>query len=252
MNWKLYEGDCLEIMPLEIEDRSIDMILCDPPYGVTNNEKDSIIDINRMWKEYERIIKDNGAILIFAQGRFFIKIVNSNLKLFRYDLIWDKILPTGFLNANRMPLRSHEQIAVFYENLPTFNPQYTKGNPLHGKGTAYKNKELKNQNYGDFDKTEDLRKGSTQKYPKSIIKFEKPHPSLSLHPTQKPVEICEYLVRTYTNAEDLVLDNCAGSGTTGVACWNSSRNTILIEKEPEYCQVIKDRMVEVTSQKKLY
>src|SRR5574344_1026981 len=143
----LRQGDCLEVMK-DIPDKSIDMILCDLPYGVTNNKKDVIIPFNLLWEQYERIIKDNGAIVLFGQGTFYIDLVSSNRKLFRYDLVWNKVLTSGFLNAKRIPLRKHEQIAVFYKKMPTYNPQFTKGKPLHGMGTAYKNKELKNQNYG--------------------------------------------------------------------------------------------------------
>lgn len=232
-NINLYQGDCLEEMK-EIKDKSIDMILCDLPYGITQNKLDIIIPFEPLWKQYERIIKDNGAIILFAQGVFYIDLVNSNRKLFRYDLVWDKCLVSGFLNAKKMPLRQHEQIAVFYKKLPTYNPQFTQGKPLHSKGIAYTNKEIKNQNYGKFNITDDIRAGSTQKYPTSIIKFQKPHPSITIHRTQKPIELLEYLIKTYTNENDLVLDNCMGSGSTGVACKNLNRNFIGIELDENY------------------
>ena len=240
-NINLYQGDCLEIMK-EIKDKSIDMILCDLPYGITQNKSDIIIPFEPLWKQYERIIKDNGAIILFAQGVFYIDLVNSNRKLFRYDLVWDKCLVSGFLNAKRMPLRQHEQIAVFYKKLPTYNPQFTQGKPLHSKGIAYTNKEIKNQNYGKFNITDDIRAGSTQKYPTSIIKFQKPHPSITIHRTQKPVELLEYLIKTYTNENDLVLDNCMGSGSTGVACKNLNRNFIGIELDENYFNIAKERI----------
>ena len=240
-NINLYQGDCLEIMK-EIKDKSIDMILCDLPYGTTQNKSDIIIPFEPLWKQYERTIKDNGAIILFAQGVFYIDLVNSNRKLFRYDLVWDKCLVSGFLNAKRMPLRQHEQIAVFYKKLPTYNPQFTQGKPLHSKGIAYTNKEIKNQNYGKFNITDDIRAGSTQKYPTSIIKFQKPHPSITIHRTQKPVELLEYLIKTYTKENDLVLDNCMGSGSTGVACKNLNRNFIGIELDENYFNIAKERI----------
>lgn len=240
-NINLYQGDCLEIMK-EIKDKSIDMILCDLPYGTTQNKSDIIIPFEPLWKQYERTIKDNGAIILFAQGVFYIDLVNSNRKLFRYDLVWDKCLVSGFLNAKRMPLRQHEQIAVFYKKLPTYNPQFTQGKPLHSKGIAYTNKEIKNQNYGKFNITDDIRAGSTQKYPTSIIKFQKPHPSITIHRTQKPIELLEYLIKTYTNENDLVLDNCMGSGSTGVACKNLNRNFIGIELDENYFNIAKERI----------
>ena len=162
MKIDLYQGDCLKVMK-QIPDKSVDMILCDLPYGTTACKWDTVIPFEPLWKEYNRIIKDNGCIALFAQGIFYVDLVNSNRKMFRYDLIWDKVLTSGFLNAKRMPLRQHEQIAIFYKNLPTYNPQFSKGKPLHGKGTSYMNKELKNQNYGKFHQKEDLRNGSTEK-----------------------------------------------------------------------------------------
>lgn len=194
----LYNGDCLEIMK-DIQNKSIDMILCDLPYGVTQHKSDIVIPFDKLWEQYKRIIKPNGAILLFGQGLFYIDLVNSNRKMFRYDFVWDKQLKSGFLNAKRMPLRQHEQIAVFYDKLPTYNPQFVEGKPLHSKGHAYKTKEHKNQNYGQFDVTDDSRAGSTQKYPSSILSFSKPHPSVAKHRTEKPVDLLENLILTYTN-----------------------------------------------------
>lgn len=231
---KLICGDCLEKMKL-ISDKSIDLILCDLPYGITKNKKDIRIPFDKLWQQYERIIKDNGAILLFGQGKFYVDLVNSNHKLFRYDLVWDKVLKTGFLNANRMPLRQHELIAVFYKKLPTYNPQFNKGNPLHGTGSACKIKNNKNQNYGKFNQLENNRKGSTDKYPVSILKFSKTHSSKALHATEKPIALLEYLIKTYTVEGDTVLDNCMGSCSTGKACKNLNRNFIGIDiDEKEY------------------
>ena len=235
------QGDCLELMK-DIPDKSIDMILCDLPYGTTQNKSDIIIPFDKLWNSYERIIKDNGAIVLFAQGVFYVDLVNSNRKLFRYDLIWDKVLTSGFLNAKRMPLRQHEQIAVFYKKLPKYNPQFTSGKPLHSKGKTYKDKPIVNQNYGVFHTTDDSRAGSTKKYPTSILKFQKPHPSISVHRTQKSVELLKWLINTYTNEGETVLDNCMGSGSTGVACINTNRNFIGYELDEHYFQIAKERL----------
>lgn len=234
-------GDCLELMK-DIPNKSIDMILCDLPYGITQNKKDIRLPFNLLWEQYERIIKDNGAILLFAQGKFYIDLVNSNVKLFKYDLIWNKVLTSGFLNAKKQPLRQHEQIAVFYKKQPTYNPIFTQGKPLHGKGKSYKNKDFINNNYGKFNQLEDTRKGSTEKYPTSILKFSKVHPSKSLHPTEKSIELLEYLIKTYTNTGDIVLDNCMGSGSTGIACINTNRNFIGIEIDKKYFEIAKNRI----------
>ena len=241
MSIQLYNGDCLDIMN-KIPNKSIDMILCDLPYGLTNNKLDIVIPFDKLWNQYDRVIKDNGCIALFSQGLFYIDLVNSKRSIFRYDLIWDKVLTSGFLNAKRMPLRQHEQIAIFYKKLPTYNPQFREGKPLHSKGIRYKSKEPKNQNYGHFNITDDSRKGSTNKYPTSILKFSKPHPSVAKHRTEKSIECLEYLIKTYTNENDTVLDNCMGSGTTGIACVNTKRNFIGIELEKKYFDIAKDRI----------
>ena len=240
---QIKQGDCLELMK-EIPDKSIDMILCDLPYGTTQNKSDIIIPFDKLWNSYERIIKDNGAIVLFAQGVFYVDLINSNRKLFRYDLIWDKVLTSGFLNAKRMPLRQHEQIAVFYKKLPKYNPQFTSGKPLHSKGKTYKDKPIVNQNYGVFHTADDSRAGSTEKYPTSILKFQKPHPSISVHRTQKSVELLEWLINTYTDEGETVLDNCMGSGSTGVACVNTNRNFIGYELDEKYFEIAEKRINE--------
>ena len=237
---RLLHGDCLELMK-QIPDGSIDMVLCDLPYGKTRNEADKPLPFNPLWEQYRRIVKENGAILLFAQGTFFVDLVNSNRRMYRYDLVWDKQLKSGFLNTKRMPLRQHEQIAVFYKKLPVYNPQFSQGKPLHSKGFLYKNKELKNQNYGKFDATDDNRAGSTEKYPASILTFAKPHPSVALHRTEKPVALLEYLINTYTDEGDVVLDNCMGSGSTCVAAMNTNRNFIGIELDEYYFNIAIER-----------
>lgn len=241
MIYNLYYGDCLEIMP-QIPDKSIDMILCDLPYGTTQNAEDKRIDFYPLWDNYCRVIKDNGAILLFGQGIFFVDLVNSNRAMYRYDLVWDKVLTSGFLNAKRMPLRQHEQIAVFYKKLPTYNPQFHKGKPLHGRGRAYLTKDIINNNYGKFGIIDDCRKGSMEKYPTSVLTFSKPHPSQAMHRTEKPIELLEYLIKTYTNENDLVLDNCMGAGSTGIAALNTKRRFIGIEKSKDYYEIAKNRI----------
>lgn len=215
------------------------MILCDLPYGITKNKDDVRLPFPELWTQYERIIKDNGCIALFGQGLFFVDLVNSNRRLFRYDLVWDKVLVSGFLNAKRAPLRRHEQIAIFYKKQPTYNPQMHEGKPLHGKGLMFERKLPTNRNYGIFGATEDVRKGSTEKYPTSILTFPKPHPSIAQHPTQKSIECCEWLIKTYTNEGDLVLDSCMGVGTTGIACKNISRGFVGIEIKKKYYDIAK-------------
>lgn len=220
------------------------MIACDLPYGVTQNKLDIIIPFEPLWSEYKRIIKERGCIALFAQGVFFVELVQSNRKMFRYDLVWDKVLTTGFLNAGRMPLRQHEQIAIFYKKLPEYHPQFTEGKPLHSKGFSYMDKEHKNNNYGQFHMTDDSRKGSTEKYPTSIIRVPKPHPSIALHRTEKPVELLKWLILTYSNKGDTIKDNCMGAGGCGVACAKTGRKFIGIEKDPGYFEIAKNRIEE--------
>ena len=237
----LRQGDCLELMK-DIPNKSIDMILADLPYGTTRNKWDSVIPLDGLWKQYKRIIKDNGAIVLFGQGKFTAKMMLSEPKLHRYNLIWDKVLSSGFLNANRMPLRSHEDIMVFYKRLPQYNPQKTKGKPNNSKG---KPKQNENNNYGHFEFVDNKDELGGMKHPKSIVIFEKPHPSITIHPTQKPVELLEYLIKTYTNEGEVVLDNTMGSGSTGVACINTNRNFIGIELDENYFEIAKKRIEEV-------
>lgn len=237
---KCYLGDCLEVMK-DIDDKSVDMILCDLPYGVINKDKnkwDTVIPFILLWEIYERIIKENGAIILFASGMFTADIMTSNKKIWKYNLIWKKGDRTsGFLNANRMPMRNHEDICVFYKKQPIYNPQFEYGyKPSHKKGNPLKET---NNCYGDF-KFKETRDYGDIKFPKSVLNFDKEHPPI--HPTQKPVLLCEYLIKTYTNENDIVLDNCMGSGTTAIACINTKRNWIGMEKEPKYFDIIKDRV----------
>ena len=227
-------GDCLEVMK-DIEDKSIDMILCDLPYGQTQNSWDSIIPLDRLWEQYKRITKENAAIVLTASQPFTSILVCSNLKMFKYEYIWQKDKASGHLNANKMPLKAHESVLVFYRSLSTYNPQKFKGTPCHSKGNAI-GKINKTSNYGKFTNVETL---GDMKFPQSIIKFNKDN---GLHPTQKPVALFEYLIKTYTNEDDIVLDNCCGSGTTAVACMNTKRHFICIEKEKKWYDIAHARM----------
>lgn len=228
------QGDCLELMK-DIPDESIDMILCDLPYGTTKNKWDSVIPLNKLWKSYERIIKDNGAIVLFSQMPFSAELVHSNLKLFKYEWIWQKDNGTGFLNAKKMPLKIHENILVFYKKLPLYNPQMRTG------FKPYKCKQGRHStNYGAYEQGH-ITESNGERYPIDIIKFKK---DSGLHPTQKPVELLEYLIKTYTNENETVLDNCMGSGSTGVACVNTNRNFIGYELDEKYFEIAGKRINE--------
>ena len=228
---KLYNGDCLELMK-EIPDKSIDMIFADLPYGTTRNKWDEVLPFNALWKEYERIIKDNGAIVLHSQQPFTSKLIMSNSKIYKYSWVWSKSQVSGFLNAKKQPLREHEDICVFYKKQCTYNPQMTKGK------MQLKNTGGDSSNYNKFEARPHY---SDEYYPKTILDF----PLRRFkggHPTQKPVELAEYLIKTYTNEGETVLDNCMGSGTTGVACLNTKRNFIGMELNETYFNVAKERI----------
>ena len=235
----VYLGDCLEVMR-DIDDESVDMILCDLPYGVTQNKWDSVIPFDSLWGAYKRIIKPNGIIILHGQDKFTAKLMLSNEKMHRYNLIWHKTTPTGYLNANKMPLRSHEDLCVFYKNLPIYNPIKTYGHTRKVCTASHKRNSKKQTNYGEYKL--DTNYDSTDRFPTSILTFPTDKQKSALHPTQKPVALAEYLIKTYTNEGMLVLDNCAGSGTTGVACINTNRNYILIEKSEEYFNICLNRV----------
>lgn len=236
----LYLGDCLDIMN-NIDDKQVDLILADLPYNLTKNKWDILIPFDKLWYHYKRIIKDDGAILLFAQGIFSAQLIMSNPKMYRYDLIYKKSNRcSGFLNANRQPLRNHEQILCFYKKQPTYNPIFTEGKPLHSKGKSFKDKQGINNNYGYYDTTYENRKGSIQKYPKSVLDFEKPHPSK--HPTEKPIKLCEWLITTYSNENEIILDNTMGIGTTCLAAKNLNRKYIGIEINETYYNMACERL----------
>lgn len=229
---KLWYGNCIDKMP-KIPDKSIDLILCDLPYGTTKCHWDTIINLDQLWTQYERIIKDNGAILLFAQTPFDKILGCSNIRLLRYEIIWEKTHPTGHLNANKMPLKAHENILVFYKKLPTYNPQKTQGHPPSHSYTA--RLQTQNNTYLYGKRNQEIKGGgNTDRFPISIIRFPSDKQKNNLHPTQKPIKLLEYLIKTYSNPGDIILDNCMGSGSTGIACLETNRSFIEIEKDIEY------------------
>jgi DNA modification methylase len=252
---KIFCEDCLVGMK-RIPDKSVDAIICDLPYGVLNKQSeggswDSIIPFEPLWKQYNRVVKPNAAIVLFAQGMFTAKLIMSQPKLWRYNLIWDKVLKSGFLNSKRMPLRQHEDIVVFYDKLPTYNPQMTKCEPHkrnHSKGNG-KHREV-NRCYGNYVETPTII--SDEKFPTSIISVPKEHINgKSYHPTEKPVDLIRYLIRTYTNEGETVLDNCMGSGTTAIAAMRENRHFIGFELNKEYFDKACERIRNEQAQLKL-
>ena len=231
-NVHLIKGDCLEVMK-NIEDNSIDMILCDLPYGTTANKWDSIIPIDKLWEQYNRIIKDNGVIALFSQMPFGAKLIASNYKNFRYEWIWEKDTSTGFLNSNKMPLKKHENILIFYKKLPTYNPQWGQGKPYTRTGKNY------STNYNTRKEYVTYTVNDGRRYPIDIIKINRKDTDRHLHPTQKPVELLSYLIKTYTNDGETILDNCMGSGSTGVATLEvgGDRKFIGIELDDKYFDI---------------
>lgn len=227
---ELYNEDCLERMP-KIAEKSVDLILCDLPYGTTANQWDVLIPFDKLWANYNRIIKDNGAILLFSQLPFSIKLGASNMEMLKYEWIWVKNKPTGFLSAHIAPMKSVENILVFYKSLPTYNPQDVR----EIKGCC-KIKTKSSKNYKPLHS----RVTTTTGYPTNVLYFDQVNNAV--HPTQKPVPLLEYLVKTYTNEGDTVLDNCMGSGSTGVACRNLNRNFIGIEMTEKYFKIAEERI----------
>ncbi len=227
-------GDCLKLLP-QVEDESIDMILADLPYGVSENKWDTIIPLEPLWKEYLRVIKDNGAIVLTAVQPFVSMLVMSQLKLFKYDWIWLKTTPSNNLNANIQPLRSHEHILVFYKNQPTYNQWYRDGKPYK----ITRKITFKGEGYGK--QSENTTDNEGKLHPISTIEFSNSRVEDG-HPTQKPVYLFEYLINTYTNLGDVVLDNCIGSGTTAIASIRTGRNYIGMEINEEYCNMAQERI----------
>ena len=238
---KIYNDDCLEGMK-RIPDKLIDCIICDLPYEVLNKKNkhaqwDKMLPLDRIWEQYNRVIKDNGAIILFGQGMFTAQLMMSNPKMWRYNLIYKKgNCTSGFLNARRMPLRNHEDIMIFYKKLPTYNPQMKVEDKAHERNKPSK----KNSCYGSTK--ERIKTISYEKFPLSVIDI--PREFIVIHPTQKPVALIEYLIKTYSNEGETILDNCMGSGTTAIACINTKRNYIGFEIDKEYYDISMERLSE--------
>lgn len=242
-NINLWRGDCIELMS-HIPDKSVDMVLCDLPYGTTQNTWDEKINFKKLWEHYKRIVKKKGAIVLFGGGGAFAKLLySSNPSMYKYSWFWDKGRGSGFLNASKQPLRNIEEILVFYNEQPLYNPQFWEGAPLHGMGSKFRVIKNKNHNYGGFDSKSNPsaeRKGDTKKFPLQLLEFSRPHPPI--HPTQKPVELGEYLIKTYTNEGMAVMDNTMGVGSFGVSAKKLNRRFIGIELNQEYFDIAKERI----------
>ena len=225
--------DCLEGLK-DVPDHSVDVIITDPPYGTTRNNWDNVVPFDRLWCEFERITKDNAAVVVFSQQPFAAQVILSNPDMFRYEWIWEKQQGTGHLNAKKMPLKAHENILIFYKKLPTYNPQMRVGFKPYtcksGRGST---------NYGSQESVTTVSNG--ERYPVDVLKFAS---DKGLHPTQKPVALLEYLVKTYSNPGDVVFDPFMGSGTTAVACLRTGRHYIGFELSAEYCQIAEQRVTE--------
>ena len=230
----LYEGDCLNILP-KLADNSVDMLLVDLPYGTTACKWDSVIPLDQLWNQYNIICKKNAAMVFTAAQPFTTILASSNIENFKYEWIWEKPQGTNPMNAKVMPLKSHENILVFYRKKPTYNPQMWYSTPYSGFSS---NVSKIGEVYGSQQsKHRDNPEGS--RYPKTILKYKQ---EKGLHPTQKPVGLMEYLIKTYTNEDEIVLDNTMGSGTTGVACMNTNRKFIGIESDKKYFDIAKQRI----------
>ena len=237
---KLYNGDCLVEMN-KIEDKSVDLILCDLPYGSTQCSWDSIIPFDKLWEQYNRILKDTGIVVLFSSGLFTIDLINSNRKDFKYKLIWKKNVPTGMSSAKYRPMKYYEEICVFYKKKGTYNPQMK---PREGVGKACYNYDhyCGDSNHVSYEKVK-KRYDPNWVQPSDILEFNVvPNRNGKVHPTQKPIELLEWLIKTYSNENDLVLDNTMGSGSTGVACINLNRDFIGIEMDKSYFEIAKSRI----------
>jgi site-specific DNA-methyltransferase (adenine-specific) len=256
----IYFGDCLQLMG-NIPSGSIDMILCDLPYGTTRNKWDSVIDLPKLWGQYKRVIKENGAIVLTGKQPFTSIVITSNLRMYKYNLVWRKNLKTGNLNARKMPMGAFEDIMVFYKTPPTYNPQkiprtfqVPSGNKLNSKTTNYgKQREVYIDRQSDWLMPDDVI-DYEDAYPLDALDLENEmlyikclhNSSGKIHPTQKPVELFEYFIKTYTNKDDIVLDNCSGSGTTAIASINTNRNYICIDNDSDMVEKSKIRVSEHT------
>ena len=237
---KLYQGECLEIMDLLISQGvKVDAIITDPPYGTTACKWDSVIPFDAMWERLNKLIKPNGAIVLFGSEPFSSKLRCSNLKIYKYDWVWHKTTATGHLNAKKMPMKANELISVFYSKQCLYNPQKTTGHKRKVSSVKHKRNCIKTEVYNEHGLTE---YDSTERYPRTVIKFKTDKQKIKLHPTQKPVALMEYLIKTYTNENELVLDFTMGSGSTGVACKNTNRDFIGIELDKGYYSIAVERI----------
>lgn len=241
----LWNGDCLELMK-DIPDKSMDAIICDLPYGTTANKWDSVIDFELMWNEYNRIIKDNSAIVLFGNEPFSSALRMSNQKIYKYDWKWIKQIPGNHLNAKKQPLRSYEDVMVFYKKQCTYNPILTDKPKSHIRENPI---DIKVKNNGGIGKVKENVKRNEfrtipldKNYPLNVLNIDTLAKNKRIHTTQKPLELLEYLVKTYTNENDWVLDNTCGSNTTGIACYDLNRNYIGIEKDIDIYNVAKERV----------
>ena len=239
MSVKLFKGDCLKLMK-QIKDESIDLVLADLPYGMTANKWDSVIPLDPLFEQYQRIIKPHAAVLLFGMGKFGAQLImNAPKKMpYRYDWIWEKTLPVGFLSSHHMPLRAHEQIYVFYKHLPTYHPQMRLGFKPYEKRDNY---DYVSSNYGQM-RGGIKHQSAGKRFPIDVIKFSNGNHSNMVHPTQKPVDLLQYLIKTYTNEGMTVLDNTMGSGSTGVAAVRLKRNFIGMELDDDYFKAAKERI----------
>jgi len=243
MNIELYNGDCLKVMDELIEKGVVvDAIITDPPYGTTTCSWDIVIPFIEMWKRLNKLIKPNGAIVLFGGEPFSSLLRTSNMKMYKYDWKWIKSRPSGHLNAKRMPLKNIEDICIFYKKQVNYNPQFTIGRPNNVKDGSIRKTKTTNNIYSDFKNT--IQNSTNKKYPKQNLYFKQQDPSKILHPTQKPIMLMEYLIKTYTSENETVLDFTMGSGTTGVACKHLNRNFIGIELDKEYFNIAKKRIDE--------
>lgn len=240
-NIKLYNGDCLEVMQ-DIPDKSIDAIIADLPYGSTKNHWDIVIPFEQLWEEYKRIIKEDGAIALFGTGLFAYKLALSNEKMYKYEIIWCKSKSGSSFTAKYRPVQKHENILIFGKGKVIYNPQLEEGEPYYRKRKANKGDKPNNHKLGVISESETTNDGF--RYPSTIQFFQqKWRRQDQLHPTQKPVSLMEYLILTYSNENDTILDNTMGSGTTGVACINTNRNFIGIELDKDYYEQAKQRLI---------
>ena len=243
---QLLHGDCLDVMN-DIPDKSVQLVLCDLPYGTTaRNKWDCIIPMDKLWEHYNRIVADNGVIALWCQLPFSGTLMMSNPDMLRYEWIVEKTSATGFLNAKRMPMKAHENVLILYKQLPKYNPQMTHGHKRKVSTAQHKRNSKKTTNYNEHELT---TYDSTDRYPRDVLTFAWDKQKSRLHPTQKPVSACEYFIKTYTDEGDTVLDNCMGSGTTGIACLNTNRKFIGIEKDDEYFNIALQRIESWTREK---